>query len=81
MQALAYLIQRKARHFDITYEGGLEQTVWALTTQIRRGSVVPERSEFSFYESPDMANDVTVEYKGIASGPGLTHIRMRAGFL
>ena len=41
-----------------------KQTVWALTTQIRRGSFVPERFEFSFYESLDMANDVTVDIKG-----------------
>ena len=41
-----------------------KQTVWALTAQIRRGCFVPERFEFSFYESLDMANDVTVDIKG-----------------
>ncbi len=40
------------------------QTVWALTTQIRKGSFVPERFEFSFFESLDMEGDVQVDIKG-----------------
>lgn len=41
-----------------------KQTVWALTTQIRKGSFVPERFEFAFYESLDMDDDVKVDIKG-----------------
>lgn len=41
-----------------------KQTVWALTTQIRKGSFVPERFEFSFFESLDMEGDVQVDIKG-----------------
>ena len=40
------------------------QTVWALTAQIRKGSFVPEKFEFGFYESLDMEGDVRVDIKG-----------------
>ena len=40
------------------------QTVWALTAQIRKGSFVPEKFEFDFYESLDMEGDVRVDIKG-----------------